>query len=292
MQQLGRHQLLGYAEERLTKSQRLRYRENMISDSPVYAPAGQPKSNFANPMGPRSTLAYYHYYLGDNRDQNVDRAPTGYATGDYPFLWFNAVTNQWVTDQARLGVAATQDGSGGSFSFQNLIKTRGAVLQSAFLKDRVIVTLGKRTDENYNKFARPSALKPNGYEFDFDAMNGWVRDWARREGDTTTKGVVVKPLRWLSLHYNRSDSFKPETPAISITLQDLPNPTSQGKDYGFSLNLWDGKLFFRANKYETGQVKSRAGQSACRPDFARLVCRVDFGTTSDIDVGHEGIHRS
>jgi hypothetical protein len=76
----------------------------------------------------------------------------------------------------------------------------------------------------------------------------------------------------MTVYYNRSDSFRPEPPAISILLDDLPNPSSKGKDYGFTLNLGD-KFVVRANKYETKQVNSRAGQSAI---FATRTLRVDF----------------
>jgi hypothetical protein len=270
---LGRHQLLGYGEQRRTESRRLRYRYAMISDHPVYAPAGQPKANNIAPLGPRAAGVYYRYYVGDNQGQNADYAPSGFAPGTYPFTWYDAVANRWVTDQAALGLAATQDGSAGFNSIQNLIKTRGIVLQSAFFQNRVIITLGKRRDENFDKFGQPAVLKANGHEFDYDAMNGWIGDWRKGEGDTVTKGIVVKPFRWLNLHYNESDSFKPDAPALSLMLQPLPNPHSKGKDYGFSLNLWDGKLVFKANKYETAQLQSRYGQGT---SLARRALRVDF----------------
>ena len=126
-------------------------------------------------------------------------------------------------------------------------------------------------------------------------MNGWAGDWALRSGKTKTSGVVAKPFRgwgfverqrsaggaqrWLGEflsgvtgYYNKSDSFRPETPAISITLKDLPNPSSVGKDYGVSINLGN-KFVLRANKYETNQINSRAGQSAV---LATRAGRIDF----------------
>jgi hypothetical protein len=168
-----------------------------------------------------------------------------------------------------------------------------------------VVTYGKRKDENRNRGQRPSVLKSNGWEFDYPAMDGWVADpvltdgdslWALSSGDTKTTGFVVRPFRkWrsidsaskqsglsgfgaqflagLQIHYNKSDSFRPEPPAISILLNDLPNPTSKQKEFGFSLNLWSNKVVLRANKYETDQINSRAGQSAI---FATRTLRVDF----------------
>jgi len=294
---LGRHQLVGYHEERKTKTFRYRYRDVMTGpDSPIYAPAGQPKGNQSNPAAPLATRGYYHFYVGDAQGANIDHAPSGFEYGNYAFTWFNPVTNAWVNDNVTLGRAGINEGTAGSFAVLNLIKTQGGMINSGLWRDRLVVTYGQRKDENRNKAQRPSALRPNGWEFDFEAMDGWVGDWALRSGETRTRGAVVRPFRqWgaidvarergglggfaaqflagLQAHYNKSDSFRPEAPAISILLNELPNPTSNQKEYGFSLNLWNNKLVLRANKYENAQVNSRAGQSAI---FATRTLRVDF----------------
>jgi hypothetical protein len=296
MKWVGRHQLLGYYEERKSKSYRYRFRDVMISDHPVYAPAGQPKGNQSAPAAPLATRGYYHFYVGDNRGQNVEHAPSGYDYGSYTFTWFNPQTNAWVDDRVTLGRAGINEGTAGGWAVKNLIKTRGGLINSGLLQDRVVVTYGRREDENRNKRQQSSVLKPNGWEFDYAAMDGWVGDWDLRSGDTTTKGLVVRPFRhWdritqmrnssgatgllgeilsgLQFHYNESNSFRPEPPAISILLGELPNPTSEQEEKGFSINLWNNKLVLRANRYETGQIKSRAGQSAI---FAQRTLRVDF----------------
>jgi len=299
---LGRNQVVGYSEERVTKSYNYRFRDVNIRDNPIYAPAGQSKGNQSAPpagfgsTAPIATRGYFRFYVGDTNGQNVDYAPGPIRYGDYPFSWFNPQTNQWVTDTATLAEAAIQEGVGTTFASQNMIKTRGVVLQDTLLQDRLVLTWGKRHDENLNKFARQSVLKPNGYEYDYAAMDGWVGDWAKRSGDTTTKGVVARPFRgWrmideqakapgaagfagrllagLGVYYNRSDSFRPETPAITVTKEQLGNPTSEGKDYGFTLNLWDSKVVLRANRYTTAQVNSRNGQFRT---FGDRIMRVDF----------------
>ena len=53
------------------------------------------------------------------------------------------------------------------------------------------------------------------------------------KGPTRTAGVVVRPLRWLSLHANRSDSFQPAGPALSLDLKRLPDPQGQGRGLRF-----------------------------------------------------------
>jgi hypothetical protein len=296
MKWLGRHQVVGYAEERLTKQNSYRYRDVNITDSPIYAPAGLPKANQSGVVGPAVLRGMFNYYVGDNVGQNVDYAPTAFKYGNYPFVWFNPQTNQWVNDPVTLAESAIQEGSGGTFASQNLLNTRGAVLQDNLWNDRIVTTFGKRHDDNNNKFGRPAVLKSNGYEFDFAAMDGWVGDWAKRSGDTTTQGVVARPFRgWqtidkmaandgvggfiagllagMNVHYNKSDSFLPETPAVSVMLDQLENPTSTGKDYGFSVNLWNNKVVLRVNRYENKSINTRNGQAGT---FGTRVLRLDF----------------
>ena len=49
---------------------------------------------------------------------------------------------------------------------------------------------------------------------------------------------------------------------MDLHLNPLPDPSGKGKDFGFSLNLLNGRFFARINRYETKQVNSRNGQSA------------------------------
>src|SRR4030095_10029101 len=51
------------------------------------------------------------------------------------------------------------------------------------------------------------------------------------------------------------------------------DPTGHGKDYGASLNLFDGKLVVRANKYETTQIDSRNGSMRI---IAQRIRNLDF----------------
>jgi hypothetical protein len=77
----------------------------------------------------------------------------------------------------------------------------------------------------------------------------------------------------LNFHYNQSDSFQPQGYAVGLYLGPLPDPTGHGKDYGFSLNLFNGKLVLRANKYETTQIDSRNGSMRI---IAQRIRNLDF----------------
>lgn len=292
---VGRHQVLAYYEERKTKRYTFRFRDVMVNDNPVYAPAGQPKGNQSGTAAPIATRPYYHFYVGDNKGFNADHGASEYSQGVYPFSWFNPLTNAWVTDQATLGRSGINEGSAGGSNVLNLIKTKGGILQSTFLDDRIVTIFGRRKDENRNKSGRGSRLKADGWNFDYAAMDGWVGDWALRSGETKSESYVVRPFRgWgfvergrqaggaqgmffgllgsMSLGYSKSDSFRPETPAKSITLKELGNPSSVGEDWNITLAL-GSKFVLRMNKYENNQIDSRAGQSAI---FATRTGRIDF----------------
>ena len=301
---VGRHQLLGYYERRKTATNTFRFGDSMISDHPLYARPGTPRQGAGTPI---ATRANYRFYIGDAQGQNVEYAPGSIVHGDYTFRWFDAVTNQWIDDPATLGDALRTPLSGARNGALVKIETKGAVLQSALLQDRLIFTGGVRTDENKNKYARPGATDPvNLWQVDYAAMDGYEGNWDVRTGDTTTYGVVARPFRnwgpfkpgersalpdWaagiisgLQLHCNRSESFAPEEKAINILLEDLGNPTSQQTEYGFSIHLSD-KLSFRVNRYKMEEKNSRRGGGAA--ELGTRMRRIDFEQATPTSAGND-----
>lgn len=269
---LGDHQFAAYGEYKETWRRQYMYRDAVISNH-TWLTAGTARANLnIAPISPHVARGYLRYYVGDNVGQNMDYAPSSWDYGTYAFNWYNGVTRQWVTEQATIGRAATLDNSGGTDNLLNVLKSQGAVLQSHWLKGRAVTTFGLRDDQNYNQFGATPLLLPNGYEFDRATTDGWSGTWDLGEGRTKTAGIVVKPLRWLDLHFNKSDSFIPLPPAQTILRQVLPNTTGKGEDYGFTLKLWDGKLIVRANQYKNTQLNSRDGFGV----GAIRVLRADF----------------
>ncbi|MBI4623320.1 MAG: TonB-dependent receptor [Verrucomicrobia bacterium] len=262
---LGMHQLSGYAEYKDNQTRRLNYKDSMTSNN-SFLTAGAQRATTAGAV----TNNYYRFYVGDNVGQNVDYGPHSFKRGDYPYRWgtVEALGPTGVvttpanirTENATLGPAVTS--GGGNSNNRNILKTTGAVLQSYLLTDRVITTFGVRKDRSYNRAGRSNVFLPDGSNIDMDRFNQWADgDWNFGEGETRTAGVVVRPLRWLSIYANKSDSFRPASPAITLFLQSLPDPTGKGNDYGFSVNLFDGKLVARFNQYENTQINARDGQA-------------------------------
>lgn len=228
---LGRHQVAGYGEYRDYKAWTNLYRDALLSTH-AWAPA-------TDPRGPDDANViyqnYYHFYVGDNQGFNVDYAPADFRPGFYDYTWGNPPTQK--VERAQLGSALIRSSGTGKIQ-----KTAGAMLQSFLWRDRLVTTVGLRNDQNYNR-----------------SLN---TDWSFNEGRTTTVGAVLKPLPWLALHANKSDSFIPSSLAQDLNARIVPDPRGEGKDYGFTLSLFSGKLNIRANQYTTRQLNSRNGTSS------------------------------
>lgn len=272
---LGLQQVSAYGEYKDSKSQSTIYRDTINSSHSWYPrPATVQTGSAFNP--PNVARVYYRYYVGDAAGQNVDYAPRDFSPGTYPFRWGNGATGEFVTEEAQLG-AGYWFGSVNGWS-RSLLKTTGVVLQSHFLKDRVVTTFGLRKDRTFNhRAAKPIYnFGPDGIVIDEGSLHVLDDDgWVRNQGPTKTAGVVLKPKPWFHLHYNQSDSFQPAGLAVGLFLNRLPNPTGEGKDYGFSVNLLGGKLIARVNRYETTQFNSRNGSMRT---LGQRVRGIDFDT--------------
>ncbi len=270
---LGMQQVSAYGEYKDTESRATTYRDT-IQSAHAWLPRSATTQSGTDFTPPNVARVYYRYYVGDAAGQNVDYAPRDFAPGPYPYRWGNGLTGQFVTEQATLGSGYWFDSTSGWS--RSLLKTQGAVLQSHWLKDRVVTTFGLRRDHTFNHGAAdPIFLSgPDGVVLDYGSLEMMDDDgWVLNQGPTKTAGVVVKPRPWLHFHYNQSDSFQPASLAMGLFMNRLPNPTGEGTDYGFTVNLMQGKLLMRVNKYETTQFNSR--NSSTRT-LAQRVRSLDF----------------
>ncbi len=260
---LGLHQVSSYADYSHVVGRSIRYLDVITSNNP-WIPPGIARSStgpYGGLLTSNSTIhPYYRFYVGDNAGQNVDYAPSNYQRGNYTLVWGNAQTGQINREPVTLGRSVEGVSTGQSANSETIQKSRGAILQSTLLKDRVVTTLGMRYDQRFSRAGGLIRYLPDGINIDEASFYAWSPDdWAVGKGPTRTAGIVARPLRWLSLHYNRSDSFQPASPALSLELKRLPDPAGYGEDYGFSLNLFDGKFVLRANQYQTNVIGTRAG---------------------------------
>lgn len=278
MRWLGMHTLTGYAEHRRTRTRITRWQDEILNSQTWYAFPTTPRivNNFTT--APVAAQPFYRYYVGDAEGQNIDYAPHAVVPGLYPFSWGNGLTGAFRRDQAEIGYNYYSSSTTGWT--QNVLKTQGAALQSYLWRDRIITTLGLRRDRTRDRSPAPKQFlfDSEGYhliEESLDVLSSATP--TERQGRTTTAGVVVKPLPWLRLYANVSDSFLPASLAqVGVFRNPLPNPTGEGKDIGIGVNLLDGKLALRLNKFETLQVQSRANNGG---SLAQRVHGIDLTTT-------------
>ena len=280
-QWLGRHNLVGYGEYKDKVSKSYVFSDQISSVQPwtfANATANRNSNQVVRPM--------YRLYVGDNQGQNVEYAPGPINFGTHTYNWGNALTGVFNNESVDLGLLPL------NFSGSRVIqKTEGGLLQNHLLGGRIVTTFGVREDQHFTKLNNAgnvaASLTNRGFDYNHAFLNQFrPDDWQLREGKAIQKGVVVKPFRgWpaveraasqgsglgrffaqalqgLSVRYNRSDSFLPAAPAQNVFLEFLPDPSGEGKDYGFGLTLFDGKLSLRVNKYETMTLNSRTGPSA------------------------------
>ncbi len=222
-------------------------------------------TNRANRVG--GSAIVQRFYVGDTQGQNIDYSPSPLENinGRYPLRWFNNLTGQWVDEPTvvdNLGILGTNRN-------REEIRTLNATAQSYFFKNRLITTLGWRQDRRRERTSLPNAVDPATGLVTYDAMQTWNR-WTDDQGDvvrdsqrgqTKTFGAVVKPLTWLNVHYNQSDSFFPQVVRQQLDLKtNIPNPRGEGKDYGFSFSALQSRLHVKINRYQVTEFDSRGSE--------------------------------
>jgi hypothetical protein len=273
---LGRHKILGYGEqyEKTHARNNLRFVDQIT----------EPQSPWLLPSIRSNNSAVYtaRYYLGDSTNGNVDYASSAPDFSNrITFHRYGSLTGEqtgWYNASVPMGTQY--------FALGVQTSAQGFVLQDYFWNDKIIPTWGRRRDTMRTRGspAEPaSARDANGLSTSFD----WLTDFDQVQWDvvnkltgerknigyTDTKGIVVKPFKWISLSYNQSTSFKPDDYAIDFQGDPLPNSGGTSKDYGVRLNLWKNKLFLRLTRFETFSKDSR--RSAINTVASRIT-NLDF----------------
>jgi hypothetical protein len=269
---LGRHRFSGYGEYRSTYTLGLGYSDTMSSDEVWMSATGVSSSR--NSAGYRP---YMRYFVGDANGFNVDYGPKGIVAPPLSITlrYYNGVTQQWINepvDYAQYYFANRPN--------RRLLGTYGGTWQGYFLNDRIVPTFGFRKDYNRNRDAN-SAIAPttatDGF-YTVPSPPAWgAYDWVQRRGKTTQSGVVVKPLSWVHLLYNQSDSFNPGSLSYDIYGMPLSDPKGETRDYGFQFILMNGRLSIRAQQFET--TDTGRGDSTVNT-YVQRALRMDGGPST------------
>ena len=150
------------------------------------------------------------------------------------------------------------------------ISSNVQTIQSFFLKDKVVITYGRRRDlsKSYSidttKQIRTgtnggSGIGNNaGYAWWYDQFDGskqqpgaYALDQVR-SGNTRLVDVVIHPFSWLSLFYDESNTHDPPS-SIKLNLDGTTPPVGDGtgKNYGVAFHLLKDNLMLRINRQHT-----------------------------------------
>lgn len=248
---LGRHVFTGYAEHR-TLQNRFNGSNGTRTGDPFYL-------NNSDRINAEAFQITRLRYLGGTADTPITLAP-GFpvlnATG-VPNTFFNPATG-----------AFQQDTFGDFFALKRrdlthtTIDSRAAVWQGFFLDDRLVGTFGYRHDRNKRTQSTSTSIDPATGLLKVDDTFGPATVVS---GDTQTYGIVAHPLKLedtgglvgISFHYNDSENFVPASGDVDIFGRTIGPPSGSGEDYGFSLELFEGKLNIKVNKFKITSANAR-----------------------------------
>jgi hypothetical protein len=309
---LGTQQILGYYEYKDQQNRQYNYRHTALGLDKAwqqkYAAANtllgiQTTSN----VDPRYTIApgnydrvNEQYYVGNTVGGGIEYSPSHFPEGvSVPYVW-GPSSGAMIKDVSAIGY--TPAPGGGLNNLNEVVKTTGGVLQSTFLRGKLVGTFGLREDLVNDRNAPLALLTSNLRDYDFAASDRWTGPWRLAKGKTKSSSVVARPFRdlnflqtrisggsgvsrflaeavtSLSLTYNQSDNFIAQGPAYDLFLKQLPNQSGTSKDIGLWMTMLDGKLSVRYNHFDTKQLNLRNGDIST---MAQRILRYEGFVSSD-----------
>ncbi|NDV63194.1 hypothetical protein G0Q06_12080 [Puniceicoccales bacterium CK1056] len=136
------------------------------------------------------------------------------------------------------------------------VDSYAAIWNGSFFNHHLIGLAGWRRDEA-RSVSYDAALDPITGLPDLDMMNLIGSDKEVTTESVSWSVVGHVPDRFmpegtgLSLHYGVSENFTLGASQRDLYGNDVPAPSGETKEYGFTLELFDGKLFARVNWFET-----------------------------------------
>jgi iron complex outermembrane recepter protein len=264
MKWLGRHRLSGLytGGEAWSLSQQSFHRR--ILDDPVIPGITLRPKTFQNWATHATRIPQFRYYMNGPHDTPTSPGP---LQGDWelpdannnPYALYQYDTPLVsATSGKRLGAGQTAAGSRNQGTAY-ILAWQGFFLPDREHQSRLVLTYGYRKDT-----AKSATLDPATTTQDFSGLFPIMWDatftpyGASQSGINRNVGVVVRPLKWLSLFYNKSTSFDLNVGRYDPFGNEYPGAGGDGKDYGIRFDLWQDKITLRVNRYENALGPQRA----------------------------------
>lgn len=273
---LGEHTLTGLYSEQSAETLSANFRRSAWGDERgdfVLAPRFRGLSNIYD--GNRAVGT--QIYLGDSfanasspAGWNIQGPTVSYQIRDtetvtlfnertQQFEVHNLSTIQYETDRERLASGANLN--------KVEIDSSAAVLQSHWFDNMIVSTVGYREDEAaiFENAAPPRSA--NGNAAILDPTQFFLPSSPSLPPVKTSVwsyGVVghvperflenVPGVDGISIHYSESENFIPSPGRVNIAGQPLPPEGGSTLERGISMELFEGKVYLKANWYETSQA--------------------------------------
>lgn len=242
---LGRHNFTALAERQKTNFISNVYNE-IREDVPSYLDA----SNRADSEDWQITRVRY---LGGTADSPATVAPVipKLAPDGVPYTYFNNDTGTWDSDTYNSMFTLKRNDWG-----DRIVRSKGFIWQSYWWEGKVVGTAGWREDSSDEGQGTNNVIDPGT---GLVKLDGELNRPDAVSGSTSTVGVVVHPLDWLHVHYNESENFTPAASDVNMYGDILAPPAGTGTDFGFAVDMLEGKMNMRFNWYEVEESNSRLG---------------------------------
>ncbi len=137
--------------------------------------------------------------------------------------------------------------------------------QGRLLDDRIQLGYGVRRDDVKSfkldqDYIGGSAYDPVTQAWQWVDSRGWdpVPNVSDRN-TSRTYGIVVRPLRWLTLSYYESATFNISTGSLTPYGDEIPGVSGRSKDYSVRADFLDGRVFLKLNAYDVVQEGRMVG---------------------------------
>lgn len=264
----------------------------------------QQRRNVVNLFYVGPSLAQFTAIDQVHLDFNLTARPT--RAGDYRELtYWDRKTQTWKT-----GPFEAVQGVSSASRQRDEIKSSAAVLQSYWLRDNLVTTVGWREDRS-TLYASPAVMplySSGRYEGSVNLGELNIEPSPREEigGRIWTYSGVAKLPRQIKLpfgirptvHYSQSENFQPVSGDLNVFGDKVASPTGKTKEYGASISALEDRVNLRANWYETSLTNSRSSglsgndiKSVLIQDFQTLKYWYDSLNAGYTDVTQADIDR-
>ncbi|MBK1879184.1 TonB-dependent receptor [Pelagicoccus mobilis] len=223
-----------------------------------------PDSSFASRLSDSSRDIQTRYYL--NETNGYTAVAVDGAWDGSPMTFVDEAGTSWLIDPINNGLfnadGARLSGGNGTTSNWQELETLQFSYQGYFWDDRLILTYGYRDDEAQGKGLLGSVRDNSTRFFPYWKDLEWAEEFREPQGGITrTTGVVARPIEWLSLYYNESDTFQPNIGKFSPYGNEYPGAEGTGEDVGIRFDVLKGRLSIKWNRFENTAGPSRAANT-------------------------------